>query len=112
MGLKLQLHADDKILVGEDILVDVIATGKELILDISSALGVDGTFALGKGESLKLRHDCTMTVLTLGETIQVGFDAPRSVKILRIPSDLDKWAANAKRRAVGLPPSGSPKYDE
>lgn len=57
MALKLQLHKHDKVLVGNDLIMEVLSTGR---------------------------------------TMQIAFSAPKSVKIVRIPADIDTYAKNAK----------------
>jgi hypothetical protein len=56
MPLKLQFHKGDRVLIGEDILVEMLSTGR---------------------------------------TVQLQFQAPQDVRIVRLPTDISHFGANA-----------------
>lgn len=92
--LKLQLAKGDKVMIGEDTIIEVIATGKDFRFLYSTPVS-DGV-----GGANTHFGDVMLHVLSTGKrSVQIGFEAPRSVKILRIPADITQFAKNAKRKA-------------
>ena len=91
--LKLQLAKGDKVLIGDDSIIEVIQTGKDFRY-LYSTPASDGV-----GDAGTHIGDVWLHILSTGKTVQVGFGAPRSTKILRIPADITQFAMNAKRKA-------------
>ena len=71
MALKLLCSPGDKILIGDDVIAEVVHTGRRT---------------------------------------QIAIQAPRDVKIIRVPVSLEDYQKNRQRREQGLPPGGSPRF--